>query len=400
MDFDIFISHSSKDKQVADEACATLEHSGVRCWIAPRDIKPGDEYGAAIVHAIDRCRAMVLIFSSNANASRQIPREVERAVSRGVPILPVRIEDVIPKDSLAYFVDSVHWLDAITPPMEDHLQRLADSANRLLQGEEPAGDVLPDEAPRRRLSMPFATRSGQPRSTIWSSVGKFAAKSLIVCAGLLVVTYAASLWFGSAGEPPSAAVAEHAIDVPAKSAADPPAKTPAAPSGNQVAEAPKADTHDPVAEPVVKEDNRSIASGPAAAPLSDAAGAGSIVANAEVPLRQDATHSSGAPTPPVLSSGGKANPHFTAEDASKVERIAADKKFPLPKYQIENVDPQVPAKYRRYVGIWATRIGFNGGLGREGMIILSDVDAKGTVFGMYLVGPPTPTGYEKSPGPD
>src|SRR5579862_3245509 len=118
MDFDFFISHSSKDKHIADKVCATLERAGIRCWIAPRDIRPGDEYGAAIVHAIDRCRAMVLIFSSNANASRQVPRELERGVSRGVPILPVRIEDVVPTDSLAYFVGAVQWFDAINPPLE------------------------------------------------------------------------------------------------------------------------------------------------------------------------------------------------------------------------------------------------------------------------------------------
>ena len=57
---------------------------------------PGAEWGAAIVNAIDNCRVMVLIFSSNANESRQIRREVERAVSRGIPIVPVRIENVMP----------------------------------------------------------------------------------------------------------------------------------------------------------------------------------------------------------------------------------------------------------------------------------------------------------------
>jgi hypothetical protein len=398
MGFDIFISHSSKDRQFADLACATLERSGVRCWIAPRDIKPGDEYGAAIVHAIDRCRAMVLIFSSNANTSRQIPRELERAVSRGVPILPVRIEDVIPKGSIAYFVDSVHWFDAITPPLEDHLQRLADSANKLLQSEEAPHHTRADESPQQRLSIPSAMRLDQPRSTIWSSVGKFAAKSLIVCAGLLVVTYTASLWFGGDDEPPSAAVAERAVAVPAKTAADAPTKAPAAQGASQTVDASKADVHDPVVEPVVKEANRSVSNGTADSSPSDAPQAGGIVATAkEVPPPEDATRSPGAPPSPVLSSGGKASPHFTAEDARRVEQIAADKKFPLPKYQIEDIDPQVPAKYRRYVGIWASKIGFNGGAGREGIIILSDVDAQGNVTGVYASGPPTPSSYQQSP---
>ena len=77
MDFDAFISYSSKDKPAADAACAVLEGSGIRCWIAPRDVMPGGEYGAAIMDAIERCRVMVLIFSSNANQSPQIRREIE-----------------------------------------------------------------------------------------------------------------------------------------------------------------------------------------------------------------------------------------------------------------------------------------------------------------------------------
>jgi hypothetical protein len=133
--FDVFISYSHIDKATADATCATLEQAGIRCWIAPRDITPGDEWGAAIVKAIDQCSAMVLIFSSNANSSKQIRREVERAVNAGVPIIPVRIENVAPTEAMAYFMSTVHWLDAMTAPLEGHLQRLAQSIKALLQAE-------------------------------------------------------------------------------------------------------------------------------------------------------------------------------------------------------------------------------------------------------------------------
>ena len=133
MEFDAFISYSSKDKTAADAACAVLERTGVRCWIAPRDIRPGVEYGAAIIDAIERCRVMVLIFSSNANESRQIHREIERVVSKGIPIVPVRIEDVVPTKSMEYFLGAIHWLDALTPPLEGHLHKLAETAKAILQ---------------------------------------------------------------------------------------------------------------------------------------------------------------------------------------------------------------------------------------------------------------------------
>jgi TIR domain len=147
MAHDVFISYSHVDKATADATCATLERNGIRCWIAPRDILPGDEYGAAIVRAIDNCRAVILIFSASANQSPQIRREVERAINAGVPLIPVRIEEVVPTESLAYFMSAVHWLDAITPPIEAHLQRLAESVKALLQLTP--GKAQP--APERRV---------------------------------------------------------------------------------------------------------------------------------------------------------------------------------------------------------------------------------------------------------
>ena len=61
---------------------------------------------------------LVLVFSSHANQSPQVGREVERAVNRGIPIVPLRIENISPTQSLEYFIGTVHWLDALTPPVE------------------------------------------------------------------------------------------------------------------------------------------------------------------------------------------------------------------------------------------------------------------------------------------
>src|SRR6202162_285120 len=140
MKFDVFISYSSKDKVTADAACAALEHAGIRCWIAPRDIMPGSDWGESIMDALDQCRVMILIFSTSANASPQIRREIERVVNRGIPLLPVRIEDIVPTKAMAYFMGPVHWLDALTPPLDQHLHRLAEVARSMLQPNAKKGD--------------------------------------------------------------------------------------------------------------------------------------------------------------------------------------------------------------------------------------------------------------------
>src|SRR5579859_2003734 len=105
---------------------------------------------------------MVLIFSSNTNESRQVSREVERAVSQGVTIMPLRIERVTPMRSLAYFMAGVHWLDALTPPIEQHLQTLATSITALLQAapEDEEGGAVRE----RRFREPASVR---PQSRRW-----------------------------------------------------------------------------------------------------------------------------------------------------------------------------------------------------------------------------------------
>ncbi|MBI4662997.1 MAG: toll/interleukin-1 receptor domain-containing protein [Verrucomicrobia bacterium] len=137
MSHEVFISHASRDKRVADAMCARLEQRGLRCWIAPRDIQPGTSYGAAILHAINDTRVMVVILSNQANLSRHVAKEVERAVAKGVPVIPFRIEDIVPNKDLEYFLSAEHWLDAINPPLEQHLQKLGAAVQGLLGMDRP-----------------------------------------------------------------------------------------------------------------------------------------------------------------------------------------------------------------------------------------------------------------------
>jgi hypothetical protein len=141
MTFDVFISYSHQDKPAADAACAALEAAGVRCWIAPRDIEPGAEWAASIMDAIEQCRVMVLILSGNANGSKQVRREVHSAFNRDVPVLPLRVEDVAPAKQLKYYLEPVHWLDALTPPLEHHLERLTRSVTALLRTASRPADI-------------------------------------------------------------------------------------------------------------------------------------------------------------------------------------------------------------------------------------------------------------------
>ena len=168
MPHDVFISYSSIDKPTADAITASLEANGIRCWIAPRDILPGSDWSEAIVEAIEQAGTMVLVFSAHANTSPQIRREIERAVDTGIPLIPFRIEDVLPCRSLQYFIGPQHWLDAWTPPLEQHLHRLTGTIKALLSkrlegfdaaGREPQLKPPSDTAvaaPPRKLPWPVS----------------------------------------------------------------------------------------------------------------------------------------------------------------------------------------------------------------------------------------------------
>lgn len=132
MAHDVFISYSSEDKTAADALCAILESNGMRCWIAPRDIMPGADWGESIVRSIRESRLLLLVFSTSANKSKQIKREIEVAADGGVTIVPLRIENITPTESFKYFLGNIHWMDALTPPLELHLQMVAEKVKAIL----------------------------------------------------------------------------------------------------------------------------------------------------------------------------------------------------------------------------------------------------------------------------
>ena len=148
MPHDVFISHSSSDKPTADAICASLEREKLRCWIAPRDILPGKHWGEAIVEAIEASKLMVVVLSQSSNESAQVMREVERAVHNGVVIIPFRVDDVSLSKSLEFFLSTPHWLDALTPPLESHIQKLAKTARDLLRNHQAACATAPPTALR------------------------------------------------------------------------------------------------------------------------------------------------------------------------------------------------------------------------------------------------------------
>jgi hypothetical protein len=150
-----FISHSSRDCDTANLVCQALEQHRIRCWIAPRDIPGGASWDDAIIKGIDTCRVVVLIFSSHANESMHVKRELHRAFEKRKVVIPLRIEDVAPGGALEFILIGVHLLDAIDPPLENHLGPLIERVSAIVNAS----------APLRAATSAYEIRSPETRSS-------------------------------------------------------------------------------------------------------------------------------------------------------------------------------------------------------------------------------------------
>src|ERR1700733_6879353 len=105
MSHDAFISYSVLDKATTDATCAALESSGVRAGLRRAASRPAPN--GAMQSSMRSAIPMILVFSAHANDSPQIRRKVKRAVSKGIPIIPLRIQDIQPTHSFEYFIATV-----------------------------------------------------------------------------------------------------------------------------------------------------------------------------------------------------------------------------------------------------------------------------------------------------
>jgi TolB-like protein/Tfp pilus assembly protein PilF len=153
----VFISYASQDAVVADAIVDALERHGLKCWIAPRDVVPGESYAGAIVHAIDATKLIVLVLSENAVTSHHVLREVERASSKRHPVVAFRIDLAPMPVDLEYFLNTSQWLDASASGVDSALPKLVDAVRRILA---PPSTVQPDHAgdTSKPVTEPSATR--------------------------------------------------------------------------------------------------------------------------------------------------------------------------------------------------------------------------------------------------
>ena len=111
--FDIFLSHSSKDKAVAQDIAERLRSGGLRVWFDGWEIRPGDSIPAKIEEGLEGSRVLVLCMSANAFGSEWAQLEAgtfrfRDPLNKERRFLPLRLDDAPIKGSLAQFL-YVDW---------------------------------------------------------------------------------------------------------------------------------------------------------------------------------------------------------------------------------------------------------------------------------------------------
>ena len=164
---EVFISYSSKNKNVADAIVADLEQHGIRCWYAPRDVLPGEVWTSEINKAIRETTVFILIYTEDSNKSQQVTNEVTLAVSNGKTIIPFRLTKAGMNDTLGYYLSSLHWLDAVDPPLGRNIEILREKVTSILAIEKEAAEA---EAARAEGTAP-GQAAGTPGGASYSGSG-------------------------------------------------------------------------------------------------------------------------------------------------------------------------------------------------------------------------------------
>ena len=163
MSYDVFISYNSADFQIATAACHYIEERRLRCFIAPRDITPPD-WAASITHAIESAKAFVIIVSENSIASNEVAKEIALATNHSDFIFPFRIDSTELDGRIKYHLTPFHWIDAVSPPMEERLNELADRVAASLLGKVPNLELGNLSGNRNKGRQQLMGQSVQPRS--------------------------------------------------------------------------------------------------------------------------------------------------------------------------------------------------------------------------------------------
>lgn len=97
----IFVSYVREDSDFVFPEIERLEKQGYRIWYDKEKLQPGDFWDSAISRAIDACACFIVFITQDSINSRNVRKEIDRALSAGKHVI------------------SIHWEKVTLPPEYD-----------------------------------------------------------------------------------------------------------------------------------------------------------------------------------------------------------------------------------------------------------------------------------------
>lgn len=152
MEYDFFISHSSQNAKVVSDVVASMEKSGIKCWMAPRDVV--GRYAKAIVDAIAESKVFLLFLSKEAATSEQVLNEIEMAYkckkssNPNLTIQPVCIEKIdinAPElDEIMYYIRRINFIEPAS------FEKVDEVVDKVIEKYKEVLGIKPEEEKKER----------------------------------------------------------------------------------------------------------------------------------------------------------------------------------------------------------------------------------------------------------
>jgi hypothetical protein len=97
---DVFISYSSKDKNIVHMICSHIELYA-NCWIDEKNIMAGDSISKTIDEGLSNCDIVIIFLSENSMTTDWVRREYSYAFHAKKRVIPIRIDTCIPPPTLS-----------------------------------------------------------------------------------------------------------------------------------------------------------------------------------------------------------------------------------------------------------------------------------------------------------
>lgn len=182
-EYDIFISYSRKDFQMAKKMKKDIEkNTGAVCWMDMEGIESGAQFEDIIVTAIDKSEMVLFLLSENSMQSKWVKDEIRYAYETEKKVVPANIDGCTPT---GWFLFKFGGRDVID--CSNEIQR-----NKMMENIKlwfPKADNTPT-TPKTTPTPPTSTEPTSP--SLWEKIqqnpnakkGGMVAAALAVCIGV------------------------------------------------------------------------------------------------------------------------------------------------------------------------------------------------------------------------